>query len=230
MYQFRSSPETERASLTSFIAPGTSARKDELLDCSVVHPPWASQNSTNGTTRTSLPETVVFRVAHCSFVGYPGLPGTFRQVEVNRGLWVTLVEVTRPCVRALQTNSDLRRAAIRIVRYGWTTLFKYFCGKVSWPVLTPLESGLDPDDGGALSLAPITGNVIDVYGTLGRHASSKFWQVNTTARALITTELIHLDRSQDNFEQIWPAKNMVPSDGKWVSKWLGADVWLNYAQ
>ena len=50
-------------------------------------------------TFTSLPETVLLRVAHCSFVGYPGLPGTFRQ-----GLWVRML--------AEQTNNDIRRADI----------------------------------------------------------------------------------------------------------------------
>lgn len=100
-YQFRSSPKTERKTLqvTPNIAPGTSTRNEELRDCPGVHPPWVLQNSTKGRTFTSLPETVLLRAAHCSFVGYPGLPGTFRQ-----GLCQWVIE---------QTNNDIRRADIR---------------------------------------------------------------------------------------------------------------------
>ena len=90
--------------LAWFIAPGTSFRYSELVNCWNVHPPIDVQYSTKGTTFTSLPETVLLRVEKSSLVGKPGLPGTLRHRARWSAGWEALSETTVPHSPKIKTT------------------------------------------------------------------------------------------------------------------------------
>lgn len=61
------------------MAPGIMLRNRPLAHWAAVHPPRNAQNLAEGTTATSRPDTLVFKLFQSAARGYPALPGTFRQ-------------------------------------------------------------------------------------------------------------------------------------------------------